>query len=367
MFTDQNLRELVAYTAPQPVLSVYLNTNPSEGNADAYRLRLRNLLKMVDLPQDVAAVEQYFNHQYDWSGRAVAVFSCAPQGFFRAYPLSMPVRDWIHTSDRPSVRMLAGLADSYGGYGVALVDKQGARLFFFHMGDLHEQEGTVGEEVRHTKRGGASSMPGRRGGTAGQTRTVEETVERNMKDAAEFAVRFFEENHVRRVLIGGTDENVAMFRGLLPKAWQSLVVGVFTMGMGASKTEVLNRALEIGRSAELEREKRLVEQLITQTAKLQNAVTGLSETLATVNDGRVQLLIVSEGFRKAAYRCKNCGVLTIAQPDATCAVCGGEFQKFPDGVDLAMSAVMRQGGEVEIVTPIPALDEAGKIGALLRY
>jgi len=28
---------------------------------------------------------------------------------------------------------------------------------------------------------------------------------------------------------------------------------------------------------------------------------------------------------------------------------------------------MRQGGEVEIVTPIPALDEAGKIGALLRY
>jgi hypothetical protein len=72
-------------------LSVYLNTEPSAGNADAYKLRLRNMLKDYKLPEDVEAIERYFNQEYNWSGRSVAVFSCQPQGFFRAYPLAIPV------------------------------------------------------------------------------------------------------------------------------------------------------------------------------------------------------------------------------------------------------------------------------------
>ncbi|HNY99662.1 MAG TPA: hypothetical protein PKV95_08700 [Anaerolineaceae bacterium] len=366
MLTEHDLRELVEFSAASPVLSVYLDTEPSKGNADGYRLRLRNLLKLVNLPQDVAAVEHFFNHQYDWSGRGVAVFSCAPQGFFRAFPLALPVRDWVHVGDRPSVRLLAGLADSYGGYGVVLIDKQGARLFHFHLGDLHEQEGTIGETIKHTKRGGASTVPGRRGGVAGRTRYAEELVDRNMKDSVDFAVRFFEEKHIRRILIGGTDENVSLFRGLLPKAWQSLVEGTFAMPMTASHTEVHDKAMQIGRAAELRREKNAVEQLITQASKAQNAVVGLEDTLQAVNSGRVQLLAVVEGFRKPAYHCKSCGFLTT-QPGEICPVCGGTFEKILDGVDFAISSTMRNGGEVEIITPPSPLEEAGKIGAILRY
>ena len=86
MFTDNDLRELLDFVAPEPVLSLYLSTDPSEGNADAYRLRLKTMLKEIKLPQDVSAVERFFNLEYDWSGRAVAVFSCAAKNFFRAYP-----------------------------------------------------------------------------------------------------------------------------------------------------------------------------------------------------------------------------------------------------------------------------------------
>jgi len=256
MFSDNDLRELLEFKSSEPVLSLYLNTDLTEENADAYRLRLRNMLKAINLPEDVSAVEQYVNHQFDWSGRALAAFSCASQGFFRAYPLAVPVQNTIRVSDRPSVKPLADLLDTYGGYGVALVDKQGARLFFFHLGELHEQEGVLGELVKHTKRGGASSFPGRQGGVAGRTNRMEEKIERNLKDAAEFATHFFEENHVRRVLIGGTDENVASFRSLLPKAWQSLVMGTFAMSMTASHADVLSKALQIGKEAEHQREHR---------------------------------------------------------------------------------------------------------------
>lgn len=102
MLTDQDVRELLKFTSPHPVLSVYLSTDPTLGNKDSYRLRLRNMLKKVNLPQDEEAVERYIMQEYDWSGRGVAVFSCVPEGFFRAYALAVPVRDLVHVATVPA-------------------------------------------------------------------------------------------------------------------------------------------------------------------------------------------------------------------------------------------------------------------------
>jgi len=366
MFTDNDLRELIEYTSPAPVLSVYLNTEPSEGNADAYRLRLRTMLKGLNLSEDEAAIEQYFQLNYNWTGRGVAVFSCAGDGFFRAYPLAVPVRNWIHIGDRPSVKPLAGLLDSYGGYGVMLVDRQGARLFYFHLGELQEQDGVLGEAVKHTKQGGASTFPGRRGGVAGQTHYEDEIIDRNMKEIAEFAVHFFEEKHVRRIIIGGTDDNVTQLRSWLPKAWQSLVVGTFPMSMTANHTEVLNRALQVGFEAEQKRELRMVENVVTLAAKESGATVGLETTLSAINSSRVHTILIQEGFRKSGYRCQSCGMLTTL-PVTECNICSGKIERIPDVVDLAVNTVMRSGGEVEVVHESPKLDQVGSVGAMLRY
>jgi peptide chain release factor subunit 1 len=367
MFSDNDLRELLGFKSTQPVLSLYLNTDPTEGNADAYRLRLRNMLKEINLPEDIRAVERYFNHEYNWSGRAVAVFSCSGQDFFRAYPLAVPMNNHVFVSDRPSVKPLADLLDNYGGYGVALVDKQGARLFFFHLGELREQEGVMGEVVKHTKRGGASSFPGRRGGIAGRTNHMEETIERNLKDSADFAARFFEEKHVRRVLIGGTDENVALFRSLLPKSWQSLIKGTFPMSMTASHTEVLNKAVQIGTEAESQRVARLVDNIVNLSAKGGTAVVGMNDVFDAINHDKVKTLVVEEGLRQAGYVCDRCGAIFTTLHNV-CPRCGeGKVEKTHDVIEMAVSGVMRYGGEIEVVKSNPTLNKAGAIGALTRF
>jgi peptide chain release factor subunit 1 len=366
MFTEKDLRELLDFSAPGQVLSVYLNTDPTEGNADTVKLRLRNLLKRIELPQDAVEVERYFDHTYDRSGRSVAFFSCTSQNFFRVYSLAVPVPDQVYIGDQPVVNPLTELLDVYGGYGVVLVDKQGARLFFFHLGELREQEGVLGETVRHTKYGGASSVPGRRGGVAGQTHEADEVVDRNMKESVYFAIHFFEENHVRRVLIGGTDENQAQFRGLLPKAWQSLVVGTFPMGMIASHTDVLARTMQTGLEAERHREERMVEMAISAAAKGGAGVIGVDDTLKTAHDGRIQTLLVFEGYHEPGYRCQNCGYLTTSK-HSVCSLCGAKFETVPDTIDLVVRSVMKNGGGVEVIHYSPALKAAGNIGAILRY
>jgi peptide chain release factor subunit 1 len=366
MLTESNLQELLGYQTEHQVFSVYLNTDPTQGSSDAYKLNLRSMIKEVDLPSDVLAVENYFSREFDWIGRSVAVFSCAPDNFFRAYSLAIPIRNQVIVSDRPYVKPLASLLNYYGGYGVVLVDKQGARLFSFHLGELREQEGILGESVRRTKKGGASAQPGVRGGITGQTRYEDEVAMRNIRDVAEFAAHFFNDNNVRRVLIGGTEENIALLRNQLPKIWQSLIVGTFPMSMTASKVEVLERAMEIGKEAEYRKEEQLLKKLVTGAAKERGGVLNLDDTLGAVHDGRVQALVIQDGYRALGYRCLGCGYIT-AHELPTCQFCGSKFEQIPDAVEMAVYRVMKAGGEVEVLQHEHKVNGFENIGAVLRY
>jgi len=276
------------------------------------------------------------------------------------------LRSRVRVSDRPHVKPLANLIDSYGGDGVVLVDKQRSRFYYFHLGELQEEVGIKGEEVRHTKRGGGSQAAGRRGGSAGQTVNVDEVTERNMRESVDAAYRFFSENNIRRIVIGGTDDNVAMFRNVLPKAWQSLVVGSFPISMLASDNEVLEKAMEIGSEAEHQREMKLVQTVVTNAAKGRGGVTGLQSTLDAIREGRIQSLVIVDGFRQPGWRCTSCGHLT-AQLFEKCPFCGGEMVEIPDAVELAVRQVMRTGGDVDVLHGDPGVDGFEEIGALLRY
>lgn len=368
MLTEQDMQELIAWRSEHLILSVYLNVDPSFGSADRYKLRLRQMLKEFEArsPADVEAVERFVDHEYDWSGRTLVMFSCQAADFFRHYSLAIPTRSQARLADSPYMKPLVDMLDSYGDYGIVVVDKQGARVFHFHLGSLREQEGMLGEAVRHTKRGGGSQAAGRRGGTAGQTRYTEEVTGRNLKEAARFAANFFQDNRVRRVLIGGTEANVAHFSALLPKTWQSLVMGTFPVEMTAGHAQVLDKAMEVAHEAERDREARLVDAVITAAAKGQEGVIGLGDTLSAVYASRVQTLVVSEGFHAPGFRCLGCGHLS-AEPLTKCPFCGGETKKIDDAVELAIGRVMAEGGEIEVIHDSPALEKAGRIGGLLRY
>jgi len=249
---------------------------------------------------------------------------------------------------------------------VVLVDKQGARLFSFHLGELQEQEGYVGEVVKQVKRGGGATKPGMRGGVVTKAHAVQETIDRNMKEVIDFSVQFFNEHRVRRVLIGGTEDNISQFKGLLPNAWQSLVVGTFAMSMTASHTDVLAKTLDIGNAAEKQREKKLVEMLITAAAKKEMAITGLEATLKSINENRVKTLVLMEGVHAPGYRCADCNSLTTL-PGEPCDSCGGKAEPVTDVLEAAVAAVLRTGGEVEVISQPHGLETRGKVGALLRY
>ena len=365
MFSEKDLQALLDYSAENQVLSVYLNTDPSKINTEAAKLRLRNWLKSVDLPEDVQNVEDFINLGYDWSARGLVVFSDQKAGFFQTYQFNLAVPDQVFVGDRPVIRPLVRLMDIFTGWSVVLVDKQGARFFSFDLGELSEKKGISGEEVKQTKRGGGNAMPGRMGG-ADASGKVENIIEQNVKEVVDSAIDFFQTNHIRRIMIGGTEDNIARFRAELPKSWQSLVVGDFPMSMTAGELELLDHATQKALIAQDKINRALVEQAITLAAKGSTGVTGLIDTLNAIHEGRVKTLLVMQDYDQEGFRCAGCGYLTTQELEK-CPFCGDSFERIEMAVEIAVEEALRKNAEVKVLQENDQLEKAGKIAAILRY
>ncbi len=361
MIAEKELQELIDFRSEgKKILSLYLNVDPTQ-NKDEYRLTLKSLLKEVAgqaSSRDVAEVEKFFDFEYDWQGKGVALFSCLEDNFWRVYPLAIPVENRVVVADKPHIKPLTDVLDDYGRYGVVLVDREGARLFLFRQGELEESEGTLGEETKRHKQGGWADSR--------YQRHEDGVAQRNLKEAADLTAKFCEGGRCSRIILGGTEETVAQFQEMLSKDIQEQVVGSMPVDMLASESEVLDRSLEVIQRVQQQREKALVERMITAAAKGELGAIGLADTMAAVQEGRAHILVVAEGYHDPGYRCVNCGY-TTAQELSECGFCGDEMARTEDAVDAAIHQAIDLGVEVVIVKDSDDLEKAGNIGAILRY
>jgi len=367
MLDEISLKDLAATQSSGPILSVYLNVDPTQRTAEEYKLHLREMLKQVnDLAdaKDIEAVKRYVELEFDWSGRGLAIFSKRTDDLWAAYPLAVPVDSSVTVAHRPRLSPLVQLFRRYGRYGVALVDRQGSRFFAFLMGQLLAQDGVLGEDVRHTRKGRGSSMVGMRGGAPHSGRREAELVQRNLRESITSLGAFVQAHHLHQLLLAGAEATVSQFRELLPAPLEGLVVGTFAADMAANEIEIRDLSFAILEKLAHQHQQQLTNTVVTATAKGQNGVIGLDATLSVIHEGRVQALIVEAGFHQPGYRCAGCGYLT-AQPMERCVFCGGKFEQTPDAVEDVVCQAVANGIDVDIV-PSDTIAKA-KIGALLRY
>ena len=135
--------------------------------------------------------------------------------------------------------------------------------------------------------------------------------------------------------------------------------------MNTGEHEIRQQALDLLAAANAEREHKLVEKLIALQASGSNGVVGLDDTLQAISDKRVQNLIISDGFRAPGYvhEESNFVVANLARSP----IGEQDLRDVEDVVDTAVAFTITQGGHVEIIADDLALEEAGRIGAILRY
>ncbi len=367
MFNEQLLQELASVEGTRPILSVYLNVDPRQHTPEEYRLILRDLLKQVEgeaETEDIDAIRQFVDLQYDWTGRGLAFFSRQADDIWYAISLAVPVRSGVTVARKPYISPLVELDGLYGRFAVALVDQQSARFFLFQMGELVEEQTYEGEEVRGARKGMGSSRVGMRGGGRGSKKKAEEIVQRNLKGAANALASFCRRHKSRRLLLAGAERNVANFEDVLPASLREMVVGTFTVDMEAGESQIGEHAIDVLQKLGEERKETMVETVITAAAKGGNGVIRLGETLSAANQGRIQVLVIERDYHEPGKRCSGCGYLTTQELE-TCPFCGSEFIEIPDAAEAVVTQVVEKGGTVQVVDN-GAMGET-RIGALLRY
>jgi peptide chain release factor subunit 1 len=363
MMQERDLQELAELVCDKAtLLSLYLNVDPHRRSTDEYRLCLRQLLSQAvnqGAPSaDVERIERYFNHEYNWQGKGVACFSGQADGFWRAYPLLVPVEDFVFLGRRPYLTPLTELWSEYERFGVVTVDREGARVFIYHLGAMEDSAGTMGTEVKRHKQGGRAAQR--------LQRHEDEEAKHNLKDAAAWADSYLRQHKVTRVVLSGSDANVAQFRELLPRSLGDKVVGNINLDMNASPAEVWEGAFEVAQSASQRTRADLLEQAITLAHKGGAGVIGLPDTLAALREGRVYSLLVDREFHCPGRLCPNCRAAVVEEIDR-CPYCGSELSVTADLVQAALQQAVGSGLKVSMIDHDDLASRSGGIAAILRY
>ncbi len=360
MNTNKVLEELAAYAGEAPVLSVYLDTDLRTKSKDAVRLMLRDQLRYVDgVPAELTQrVMDYIDFDYDWRARGLAIFANL-DSLWETVPLPIGVATRVVWSDLPYIRPLTDVIDRFGAFNVALVNRESVRVFSVRMGEIQAQTEALGEELKRHRQGGWSAQI--------YQRREDNLAIQNLKQAAEVLLAFSEQTGVRRLVLGGSPEVLAQFREVMPRELSEQILGEFTADVSASAHKALQLSLDVVYQADLEKERRLVEEAITAARKGANGALGVADTIYALYQGRVRTLLINASFHGEAYVCDVCGSVSTA-PLPECPLCGHtEVRHVADVANLAVHKAIETGAAIEIVRDSAELAECGGMAAILRY
>lgn len=365
MLSEREIQDLAQYNGASPIVSFYIVTDLTHHSKDAVKLMFKQSVKALQddkaLPSaatGIAAVERFLEFEYDWQSLGVAVFA-NPEGLWKTVPLPAPVNTQGYVGSKPYVRVLSDLLDRFAEYAVAVVDREGVRLFSVAWGRIQSQTEAMGEELKRHKQGGWAA--------ARYQRHADNLALHNLKQAVELIDAFCRHRECRRLMLAGNAPVLAQVKELMPAALRELVIGEFAADMEITANEVLERSLEVAAEAQRAEEERLVAEAVTAANKGGAGTIGLADTLYALREGRVRVLLVQEDLQASGYECANCGYLTVTEV-ARCLFCSGEaFVAAPDIVNQAIEQALNAGASIDIVRQNGALRQAGDMAALLRY
>ncbi|MCX5717478.1 MAG: Vms1/Ankzf1 family peptidyl-tRNA hydrolase [Nitrospirae bacterium] len=371
MLNQEELKEIATLQADGSYfVSLYLNVSPS--TKGDYVIHLKNMLKNISeetdkkilkkIKGDIEKLEAFVTSNKREFKKGLAIITSYEKSFWKEYHLAVPVKNAIIADKTPYIQPLLDIIDNYKQYAVLLVDKESARLFLVHLGEIEEYGEVHTQDVpgKH-KRGGWFSLSGHR-----FERHIDYHVSLHIKDVVKKLESFLAAERIERIITGGSDDAIAKVREMLPKAVSEKIVGAFHAEMFANVNDIFEKVRTVISESERIEEKAIVSKLLTSAGKGQNAVIGIEDVLNALQEGRVIKLIFIKDFEDSGYACRNCRHLS-KQKVSVCPYCKGGMEEVNYLIDLAAQRAVEQGSLTEVIADNKELLDAGGIGAFLRF
>ena len=377
--SSARLRALTGVEIPHGrVISLYVDLDPSQfGTAPARQSAIRSSLdglgrnieelagdlthdELMGLREDHARIEEALGDLDASGARGLAIFACGPAGLFEVVRLPHSVELEATLDTVPRIEQLAGHLDA-PVWGVVLISRRHGRIL---RGGPHGLVEVVqrDDQVHGQHRQGGWSHP-----------RYERSIDREADAHVEAVVNELSRVHRRRP-----------FRHLLfvthgelwPAIEQSLHGDLVPLVRGRVESEVeyagpedvLAAARPEMERADAEHQRELMASLAERLGRGERGAAGVQPTLDALLQGRVETLLLLEGFAAAGVSCPACGWMGADADTGSCPVDGDALDRHENVVDVAVASALGQDADVTVVRrrDDPADPDAGPGSAFLQ-
>jgi peptide chain release factor subunit 1 len=287
--------------------------------------------------------------------RAVAVYACGPAGLLEVVALKRPVDSGVVLERTPHVEPLIADADSER-WCVVLANRRSARLFVGDGGGLEETDRVEDDVHRQHDQGGWSQ--------ARYQRSVDKEKDDHLVHVADVAFDLYKRSGFDRLLVGAPEELVNDLESRLHPYLQKRIVGRLHVDVENSGLEDVRMAAGTAIEKWVRKvERESLDRLTEGVGRGGRGAAGLASVLEALNEQRVEILLVGDGFRSAGGRDPATAMLYAGDhgPD------GQELERCEDIVEPAIEKAIEQSAKVIKVRHHDDLGPLGGIGAVLRY
>ncbi len=298
----KRLRGLAELRPPAPVLSLYLDLNPTDfgtrrARRSAYTALLDEAARCVEdadtdhqgkvsLRADVERATAFFEEYAPKGGRGAALFACSAAGMFEPFTLPRPTRTRVVLDDSPYVTPLLQAADRRD-WLIALVDTRHAR-FLHGNGDHVEEFEQIDDSVAGQHE---------RSGPTDHQRWVEHEVDQHLEKAGHELDRHLQSGGYDHVLLGGPPELVSRLQSMLSKPARERLAGRFAVEVPIAHADDVRRAaLPCFEEDERRHERAILDRLAERLGRGERAVAGLENVQAMLEQMRVETLVYDERY-----------------------------------------------------------------------
>jgi peptide chain release factor subunit 1 len=378
MITRQQIEHLLGFKDGEHlVTSCYLGLDRSKMPAQMLKIRTKDLLQNAQhqlsakagshkqresLRRDLEDIEAFVMPEITSNRyKAVAIFSCAGKKYWQTFGLPRLVRNLLLAERDPYIRPLTAILAEYHRYCVALVERPRAQIFEVYLGEILQRNEIVNEVPRRVHEGGFGGRDERH-----IERRHANAVQQHFRRVSDELFRLFQRYRFDKLILGGQRDLLREFKQDLHPQLRARWGGDFHAEPSKiTGPEILQQALEIEQRLEWEHELEIAEELIRKAEAGERAVRGVSATLAALERGEAQTLLVEDGFEMPGYACFDCHFVSLEPQD--CPHCRKPVVPCADVVDEAIELAMQRNCQIEHLQGPTPLHDGGRIGALLRY
>lgn len=283
------------------------------------------------------------------------IFASFSQGFLEAYRASTEIEPMVVWGKSPFLLPLARLKGDFEDYGLLLLDSQEARLYMISSGMLVEKDRSRIDLMNRHKKGGWSQMRYNRL-RKGAIKSFFSSLIDDLQSREDLL-------NARGLVVAGPGTAKNEFLEMLPPSLKEKVLESVDLHMETPASDLKSLGEEISESRTKAGSKAMAERLKEAVLRGDPAAYGLSEVRKALEDGRVAVLLISEGFVLPQMICISCH--RIHREGEICPTCGGEMAALR--LEELYEMAERTGAEAVLVEDDEFLESIGNAGAILRY